>query len=133
MSEELLSRCGYRCDLCLAYRPNVARNDQRRILSDGWHKYFGFRIPPEKIICDGCMAAGAPVLLDTGCPVRPCAIARNLKNCGSCSDYACDKLKQRLVSRAEMERKRGAPIPDDDYELFVKPYDSKDRLDNIRK
>ena len=34
--DEILSRCGYRCDLCLAYRPNVEANPAgRRELSDG--------------------------------------------------------------------------------------------------
>ena len=45
--EPILMRCGYRCDLCLAYEPNVARNpSNREKLSDGWHKYFGFRLTP---------------------------------------------------------------------------------------
>lgn len=37
--EEVLSRCGYRCDLCLAYAPNVqAHPEYRQTLSDGWFK-----------------------------------------------------------------------------------------------
>jgi hypothetical protein len=52
MMEEILTRCGYRCDLCLAYRPNVEADPaNQQTLSDGWHKYFGFRIPAEQIIC----------------------------------------------------------------------------------
>ena len=39
-----LTRCGYRCNLCLAYRPNIDEHpENRQKLSDGWHKYFGFR------------------------------------------------------------------------------------------
>jgi hypothetical protein len=42
--EPILTRCGYRCDLCLAYKPNVAENpSNQQKLSDGWFKYFGFR------------------------------------------------------------------------------------------
>ena len=49
--EPILTRCGYRCDLCLAYRPNVAKNpSNQQKLSDGWFKYFGFRLPPSEII-----------------------------------------------------------------------------------
>ena len=34
--EPILTRCGYRCDLCLAYKPNVAGNpSNRQKLSDG--------------------------------------------------------------------------------------------------
>jgi len=131
MADKILSRCGYRCDLCLAYRPNVVKNDQRVLLSDGWYKYFGFRILPERIICDGCMSPGNPKLVDTGCPVRPCAIVKGVENCGYCGEYICGKLKERLVSRNEIEEKRGSPIPEEDYDSFVKPYDSKERLDQI--
>lgn len=61
--EPILTRCGYRCDLCLAYRPNAERDPaNRQILSDGWHRYFGFRIPPEQICCDGCMAENATLI-----------------------------------------------------------------------
>ncbi len=80
---EIVSRCGFRCDQCLAYRPNAEANPVgRQELSDGWHKYFGFRIPAEEIICDGCLAE-SPRLIDKACPVRPCVIERGFANCGS--------------------------------------------------
>ena len=82
--EPILTRCGYRCDLCLAYRPNVGRDpSSQQKLSDGWFTYFGFRIPPEQIVCDGCLADGTDIrLLDVGCPVRPCVVERGLDTCG---------------------------------------------------
>lgn len=129
---EVITRCGYRCDLCLAYRPNVERDDRRRALSDGWAKYFGFRIPPERIVCDGCVSPGQPRLVDEGCPVRPCVIARGFGTCAACGAYVCDKLRQRIVDRAEVERRCGAPVPERDYELFVRPYESRARLDALR-
>jgi hypothetical protein len=55
--KEILARCGYRSDLCLAYRPNVERDpSSQQRLSDGWYKYSGFRIAAERIRCDGCPA-----------------------------------------------------------------------------
>ncbi len=37
--EPILTRCGYRCDLCLAYKPNVvAHPANRQKLSDGWYR-----------------------------------------------------------------------------------------------
>lgn len=55
--EPILTRCGYRCDPCLAFRPNVAeRPEIGQVLSGGWHRYYGFRIPASEITCDGCMA-----------------------------------------------------------------------------
>jgi len=55
--ETILSRCGYRCDLCLAYKPNVEKNpENRQKLIDGFYKYYGFRLSESESCCDGCMA-----------------------------------------------------------------------------
>ena len=130
--DELLTRCGYRCDLCLAFRPNVeASPSNQQVLSDGWHKYFGFRIPPERIVCDGCLTEGAR-LIDTACPVRPCVIARGLDNCASCSEFGCEKLKERLVAYEEIACRADVDVPPEDRARFIFPYENKARLDAIR-
>lgn len=49
MAEKILTKCGYRCDLCLAYKENVDKHDQRDILSDGWFEIYGFRIEPQNL------------------------------------------------------------------------------------
>jgi len=131
--EAILTRCGYRCDLCLAWRPNVERDAaSRQILSDGWHKYFGFRIPPEQICCDGCMAENAK-LIDTSCPVRPCVIRKGLDNCAQCEEYACERLQERLVAYEEIQARIGAEIPPEDRARFIEPYENKRRLDALRQ
>jgi len=127
--EPVLSRCGYRCDLCLAYKPNVEKTpSNQQMLSDGWLTYFGFRIEPDRILCDGCMAEGGR-LIDQGCPVRPCACERNLPNCASCSNYICEKLKERVVELDSIERRFGTEIPIEDYYRFIQPYENKRRLE----
>ncbi|OGN91480.1 MAG: hypothetical protein A2Y88_12565 [Chloroflexi bacterium RBG_13_48_10] len=128
----ILTRCGYRCDLCLAYKPNIERNpENKQKLSDGWYKYFGFRIPAEKIICDGCME-DQPTLIDQSCPVRPCVIEKKLKNCTECDLYICEKLRERIVVYEDLKRGFGMDIPDDDYKCFIQPYENKHRLDIYR-
>lgn len=130
--EPILTRCGYRCDLCMAYRPSVEANpSNQQVLSDGWFKYFGFRIPPEAILCDGCMAEN-PTLIDDQCPVRPCVIARGLKNCAGCSEYVCARLAERLVDYEHVLQRLGAEIPDEDRRRFVEPYENQARLDKLR-
>ena len=99
MEKPIISKCGYRCDLCLAYQKNVQRKDERIKLSDGWYEIYGFRIEPEDIICDGCVSGENPRLVDKNCPVRPCAVDKNLGTCASCSEYICEKLKQRIVNK----------------------------------
>ena len=130
--EPILTRCGYRCDLCLAYKPNVEKHpENRQKLSGGWHRYFGFRLPSAEICCDGCMSED-PHLIDQNCPVRPCVIERELDNCSQCEEYICDKLKQRLVTYEGVAERVGSEILEDDRECFIRPYENKERLDALR-
>jgi hypothetical protein len=131
--DQVLARCGYRCDLCLAYRPNIeAEPVNQTILSDGWQEYFGFRIPAEDILCDGCMSDN-PRLIDKACPVRPCVIRRDLANCSECPEYACDKLADRLVVYEELASGHPCPIPPEDRARFIRPYENKERLGELRR
>lgn len=130
--EPILTRCGYRCDLCLAYKPNIEKNpSHQQKLSDGWHKYFGFRLPPEKIVCDGCMSEN-PSLIDQTCPVSPCVIEKGWSNCAQCQQYGCVKLLERIVEYEEIKNRFGAEIPDEDTMCFILPYENKKRLDELR-
>ncbi len=130
--EPILTRCGYRCDLCLAYKPNVEKNPaNQQKLSDGWRKYFDLQFEPARICCDGCMSEN-PKLIDQNCPVRPCVIEKGLANCSQCDEYVCDKLKQRIVVYEEIRNKIGAEIPEDDRMCFIYPYENKQRLDALR-
>lgn len=130
--EAILTRCGYRCDLCLAYRPNVEKEPaNRQILSDGWFRYFGFRLPAEAILCDGCMSED-PNLLDKNCAIRSCVVEKDLDHCAQCDQYICEKLKSRLVVYEEIAKRVGAEIPQADYLRFIRPYENKRRLDGLR-
>ena len=130
--DPILTRCGMRCDLCLAYRPNIEQTpSNQQKLSDGWFKYFGFRIEPAEIVCDGCMA-DQKKLLDVNCPVRPCVIEKGLENCSACDQYACDKYKERITVYEDMRQKFGGDISEDDYLCFIRPYENKRRLDVYR-
>jgi hypothetical protein len=133
MSTEILTKCGYRCDLCLAYKENVKKDDQRAILSDGWYDLYGFRIEPENIYCEGCVSCENPVLIDKNCPVRPCVVSKSIENCSACEDYICEKLEGRIVDRKKLEAKIGRALTTLEYEKFILPYESKHRLDKLRK
>lgn len=131
--EPILSCCGYRCDLCLAYRPNIEANPtHRQTLSDGWFHYFGFRLPPEEICCDGCLAEDAH-RIDRTCPVRPCVLANGLENCAGCDEYVCAKIAERLVTYEEVRQRAGAEIPFEDYRRFIQPYENRLRLAALRR
>ena len=130
---EILTRCGFRCDLCLAYKDNIKINDRREKLSDGWFKYFGFRIPAENIYCDGCLSSDLtnPKLLDISCTVRPCVIKKGLENCAQCKEYVCDNIKTRIVNYEDILKKNNNEISRLDRYNYIKPYENKERLDDI--
>lgn len=130
--KEILTKCGYRCDLCLAYSENVKKNDRREELSKGWKDIFDIDLPAQNIVCEGCMSCYNPILIDRNCPVRKCTLKKAIENCGYCSDYPCDKLKTRIVNRQQLENKLQRKITQQEYNNFVKPYESKPRLDKIK-
>lgn len=130
--EPIITKCGYRCDLCLAYKPNLEKHpENKQILSDGWHTYFGFRIPPEDIYCDGCLSMDGRQI-DSSCPVRPCVIEQGITNCAFCDEYICEKLETRIVNFQDIQDRFDQPIPDADRERFIKPYENEKRLETFR-
>ncbi|MBS3782594.1 MAG: DUF3795 domain-containing protein [Candidatus Thermoplasmatota archaeon] len=122
----IITRCGYRCDLCLAYKENIENEKDRKIISNGWFKYFGFRIPPEEISCDGCLtpAKEKPHLIDDDCPVRECVIDKGIDNCSQCEESSCKKFESRVVNKEDFE-----DIPEEDYHRFIRPYENKRRFE----
>jgi hypothetical protein len=127
----IVARCGYRCDLCPAYKGNVRGPDDQQRTSDGWFKYYGFRIPQEQICCDGCLDERlAARRIDTNCPIRPCAIARGVETCGHCPRYGCKRFKSRAVTRGWVEKRLGAAISPEDYRRFVLPYERSELMSN---
>ncbi len=124
--DPIIARCGYRCDLCPAYRENIHGHQDRQRTSDGWYKYYGFRIPPEQIRCDGCRDERPEARrMDATCPIRPCAIARGVHTCTECPACGCERYESRTVTREWVEQRIGAPIPPEDYRWFVLPYERR--------
>jgi hypothetical protein len=127
---EMLGYCGFLCDICPAYEKNIKSDEDKVEVSDKWFLYFGFEIPPEKICCVGCRNEGYHP--DEGCPVRPCAISKNLRNCAYCDNFDCDDLKSR-TDFVENCVKNIEKIPEEDYKKFIEPYLGKKRLQKIRE
>lgn len=127
---EIFSRCGFRCDLCPAYAPNVDRLIDRQSVSDGWFKYFGFRLPVEEIHCQGCI--GENQTIDNGCLIRPCAIARGLDNCAGCEDFDCEKMRSRVDAVASI-REKFPDMPERDYQLLIRPFEGRQNLLRLRQ
>ena len=134
MKNEIISRCGFRCDLCPAYKLNIKNAEDQKKVSDSWHKYYGFRINPKRIICDGCMTDNSenPSLISKNCAVRKCVQKMQIDNCAYCEKYSCKKVEKLMVDFIEIERKYGKKISESDYSSYIMPYESRQRLDSIR-
>lgn len=128
--KEMLSKCGYRCDICPAYTENIKCEEDSIKVSQGWKRLFGFEIPPDKIECAGCRNEGRHA--DSDCPVRPCAIKKGVENCAHCADFECGALKTRTGFLDDYLKDK-TEITKEDYELYIRPYASRERLNRIRK
>ena len=118
--EQLLSKCGYKCNRCPAYESNLKSEVDKKIMCDAWNKYLGDEIKPEQISnCRGCQAIGSHG--DGSCPVRPCAIGRGVETCAHCGEFACDKVKSRM-NFVEESVKDVSNIPESDFKKFIEPF-----------
>lgn len=87
-------------------------------------------MPPETIkSCSGCSANGG----DPTCTVRPCAIEKDVDNCAHCEQFGCDKLKAKINFVKENVKVDLSDIPEGDFNLFIKPFMSKECLLKIRE
>ena len=128
--KEILSYCGYRCDLCPAHRGNLKDDDDRRKVSEDWIKYYDLKVEPCEVDCDGCVAASeAP---NPNCKVRPCAMERGVENCARCDDFVCEKIRRQIDAVEPIATKHAESMPPEDHERYIAPYRPEARLRKIR-
>ena len=129
---ELYAYCGFRCDLCPAFINNQTGPEDRQKTSEGWQKYLGFHMPAEKIVCAGCPNEGCP--LDAGCKVRPCAIAKGFATCAECNQFdSCAELAAKVKAIGPAKERHGSTMPEEDYRLYIAPYESSLHLQLLRR
>lgn len=129
-----ITMCGYICDMCKAFAPNIKKKDERECLSLLWRKYYDLDILAEKIYCDGCRSKRKDArLIDNSCPVRACVLQNQVDNCSECSKYPCEVFQERKgLSYAEAKEEQGALFNEEEYEEYMLAYDNKSRLDRRR-
>ena len=137
MSENIFSRCGNRCDLCLVFRPNVQKADRREAICAVFSKAIpGYNPDPKTTICDGCLGADAKgaVLLTEGCKARECVIKRGLEHCGYCPYYPCEIFPAEPDADAFYAEMKLAGVDwtaQDD--AMMEPYNPKRFMDEFQK
>lgn len=132
MDKKQIAFCGYRCDLCPAFLGNLDRLADRTTLRRAWCRFFGFDISEERIICVGC--AGIGNHLDMACPVRPCALRKQLQDCSSCEIFeSCSILRLRADILVQVKKNYHGTISEEEYQLFFRPYEGRDELTKQKK
>jgi hypothetical protein len=92
--EKIIGFCGLICTDCPAYLATLNNDDElRKKTAAKWSEMYHSDIKPENINCAGCTTDGVKFHHCTECEMRLCGIARGVKNCGHCPDYACDKVE----------------------------------------
>lgn len=135
--ENLFAKCGCNCGRCPSYRENLRTDEDRQRCSDGWKKYIGFRLNPDKLrLCDGCQVPDDenPTRYQS-CYVRKCAIRNGVATCAHCSGYPCEDVPRVSLAADAREKaatRLGTPIPEQDYLVFIEPYEGIKHLDEIR-
>lgn len=136
---ELFSKCGSTCSRCPAYRGNARRYEDQQRCSDGWHKYLGVRLHPDRCYCDGCQTPNneQPTLVigKYGCNIRKCAVKNGVETCAHCSGYPCLAVQRQFSfdagSRERIAVRLGEPVPEEEYLAFIEPYECRRHLDEL--
>ena len=95
--DRIVGFCGLICTECPAYLATLNDDDElRKSTAAKWSEMFKSDIKPESINCNGCTTAGTKFAHCNECPMRKCAIAKAVTNCGWCRDYPCGHVMQFL-------------------------------------
>ena len=90
-----IAYCGLDCEKCEARLATVNHDEVlRRKVAALWSELNGVEITPEMIRCVGCRIEGEKTpYCDALCPIRQCALGRQVETCGDCTDMErCQKL-----------------------------------------
>ncbi|MBN1998456.1 DUF3795 domain-containing protein [candidate division KSB1 bacterium] len=138
--KNLIAKCGCNCGTCSTYRENLLTDADRKRCSDGWKKYLGISLSPEKLrLCDGCDIPDKDrKVYYLNCRVRKCAMLSGMKNCAYCDDFPCRDVQtvhslQKPDARREIEERIGYRIPEADYLHIVEPFEGIKHLQKIRE
>ncbi|MDE5863918.1 MAG: DUF3795 domain-containing protein [Lachnospiraceae bacterium] len=85
---DMIAYCGLDCEKCDAYLATI-RDDQvlREKTAKLWSELNNAPILPEHINCEGCRMNGVKTVYCDGlCPIRQCALIKDVTTCGDCPE-----------------------------------------------
>lgn len=105
--KDFIAYCGLDCENCEA-RLATVNNDEalRQKVAAEWSELNGVEITPEMIHCVGCRIDGVKTpYCDTLCPIRQCALEKNVMTCGGCGEMdLCEKVGMILNNNETVRR-----------------------------
>ena len=102
--KDYIAYCGLDCETCEARLATVKNdNELRSKVSKEWSELNGVEISPEMINCTGCRMPGVKtVYCDSLCPIRQCAMQKQVENCGDCPEMeSCEKVGAIIGNNAD--------------------------------
>ena len=105
----MLAYCGLMCDGCPIYwatreKSKEKKGKMRATIAQQCSEQYGLEYGLEYTLkditdCDGCRTTGGRLFSGCkSCPIRECAVQKELESCAYCSEYACNKLKELFVT-----------------------------------
>ena len=87
--EKIIAACGNDCAVCPRHLPKS--EEELHHTAELWMK-IGYRdhiVTNDEISCEGCR-------IDNWCryDIIGCTTQKNILNCGKCTEYPCDKIKE---------------------------------------
>lgn len=138
---EIFGKCGVNCSRCpwsRSIRDTMQTEEEYKEFSKRCKKIVGYS-PTKKIRnCVGCQTPdeeipkGAIIPLKN-CLARQCVTKMGIENCAYCSRFPCGyiKVKGTEWTREKIEATHGKPIPEEDYLIFVEPFEGLKHLKEI--
>ena len=105
-----IAYCGLNCETCKARLATIHNDDAlREKVAKLWSELNGVEITPAMINCEGCRMDGLKTpYCDTLCPIRQCALGKEVETCGGCAEVrTCEKAGMILGNNEEARRNLG--------------------------
>jgi hypothetical protein len=140
--EQMISRCGNICTECpwSMFMRNKVDEENWDEYSTLMKKYIGFK--PVKYEWEGCVGCHTPTdelpshpfyNFLKKCRTRKCGQYNDIPNCAYCGRFPCaNTVASDRFSRENVSKKLGTEISDEEYEHYIKMFDSMTNLKEIR-
>ena len=140
--EQIISRCGNICSECpwsMFVRKKIAEKDWDEY-SKQIKKYTGYK--PVKYEWEGCVGCHTPndelprhpfFNFLKKCRTRKCGQYNEIPNCAYCGRFPCaNTVASDKYTKEKVSEKLGKEVSDEEYEQYVKMFDSMTNLNEIR-